>query len=320
MLLERGSEKVISFDIAPKPQLSSSDPRIEWVKGDITKLDDLVNACKGADCMFHIAALVGPFHARHLYYEINTKGTVNVIEACRRCKIRKIVCAGTPGTRMDGKDIENKSEAELPVPKRFTAVYAETKSLGEDALRESCCDELMSLVVAPHQVYGPRDALFLPNILNACRTGRLRVFGGGRNVISWTHVDNYCHALIIAERKLFPGSPCLGQFYVVTDLEPQPFWAKIDEAALYMGYPSVAKKAHLPYWLLMGVAYCVGCLAWVLDALRIAPAHKVLDFCKVNTFTVTMMTIHRYFNISKARKELGYEPLLSFNDGWAQTL
>mmetsp|Transcript_88417 Transcript_88417/g.235138 ORF Transcript_88417/g.235138 Transcript_88417/m.235138 type:complete len:105 (-) Transcript_88417:65-379(-) len=35
---------------------------------------------------------------------------------------------------------------------------------------------------------------------------------------------------------------------------------------------------------------------------------------------VRMLTIHRYFNVSKARKELGYEPLHSFHDGWAQTL
>lgn len=221
---------------------------------------------------------------------------------------------------MDFSDIIDKSEDELPVPKKFTAAYAETKALGEKALRESCCDDLMSVVVAPHQVYGPRDALFLPNFLNACRSGKLRVFGSGRNRISVTHVDNYCHGLIIAERKLYPGSPCLGQFYVVTDLEPQYIWQMLDEASTSMGYPSILKKMHVPYGLLITLAYLVNFLAWTLDRLRIVEEYKVLNYLKINIFTVKMMTIHRQFNISKARRELGYEPLLTFKDGWSQTL
>ena len=78
--------------------------------------------------------------------------------------------------------------------------------MGEKAMTDACCDELMTVAVAPHQVYGPRDNLFLPNLLEACGTGRLRVFGNGKNRICFTHVDNYAHGLIIAERALKPGS------------------------------------------------------------------------------------------------------------------
>mmetsp|Transcript_88420 Transcript_88420/g.235150 ORF Transcript_88420/g.235150 Transcript_88420/m.235150 type:complete len:245 (-) Transcript_88420:65-799(-) len=221
---------------------------------------------------------------------------------------------------MNGSDIDNLSEDELPIPKKFLALYAETKAMGELALKDSVSDDLLSMVVAPHQVYGPRDALFLPNLLNACRTGKLRIFGSGRIRISMTHVDNYCHALVLAEKKLYPGSPCLGQFYVVTDLEPQLFWGVLDQASVYMGYSSLYSKWALPTWLLWPAAYFVSGLAWFCGAVGLAPEHKVLNFCKINPFTVRMLTIHRYFNVSKARKELGYEPLHSFHDGWAQTL
>jgi hypothetical protein len=104
--------------------------------------------------------------------------------------------------------------------------YAETKAMGEVAMREATCDDFMTVAVAPHQVYvlislcqraiaiatrhtslmlhryGPRDNLFLPNILEAGGTGRLRIFGDGTNRICFTHVDNYVHGLIIAERAL----------------------------------------------------------------------------------------------------------------------
>lgn len=51
---------------------------------------------------------------------------------------------------------------------------------------------------------------------------RLRIFAAGRtgygyNRVCYTHVDNYAHALIISERALYPDSPALGKFYIVTD-------------------------------------------------------------------------------------------------------
>ncbi len=52
-------------------------------------------------------------------------------------------------------------------------VYAETKAIGEMEMRAACSPSLMTVAVAPHQVYGPRDNLFLPNVLEAAGTGEL---------------------------------------------------------------------------------------------------------------------------------------------------
>merc|ERR1719331_900948 len=124
-------------------------------------------------------------------------------------------------------------------------------------MTDACTDEFMTCAVAPHQVYGPRDKLFLPNLLEAAGTGRLRVFGAGRNRICFTHVDNYAHGLIIAENALFKGSPALGKFYIVTDgaTHPHPegylyFWDVLEEAAVSMGFSSVKGRRALPMWLL----------------------------------------------------------------------
>jgi nucleoside-diphosphate-sugar epimerase len=91
------------------------------------------------------------------------------------------------------------------------------------AVTSACCDELMTVAIAPHQVYGPRDNLFLPNFLEAAGSGNLRIFGDGKNRICFSHVDNYCHGLIIGERALYKGSPALGNFYIVTDGDTHPF-------------------------------------------------------------------------------------------------
>ena len=100
---------------------------------------------------------------------------------------------------------------------KFLQPYAETKALGEKLIRDACGSkegDLLTIAVAPHQVYGPRDALFLPSLLATAASGKLRIFGNGQNRISFCHVDNYCHGLILGALSLYPGSPSLGKYYV----------------------------------------------------------------------------------------------------------
>ena len=277
-------------------------------QGDLTKFDDLKKAFKGIDSVWHIGALVGPYHAYEMYEKVNYEGTLNVVKACRELKIRKLVYSSSPGTRFDGSDIEGRTEAELDFPEVYLQPYAETKAMGERAALAACDgDSLLVTAVAPHQVYGPRDQLFLANFLKAGK--KLRVFGKGRNKISTCYVDNYCHGLILGEQALYPGSPALGKFYIVTDGEPVFFWDMIDHALTECGYTSIKKRFALPTWFMMGLAYVSLALGALLG-----------KKFRLNPFAVKMMVIHRWFNIDAARKDLGYEPLVTFEEAFAKTI
>mmetsp|Transcript_953 Transcript_953/g.1511 ORF Transcript_953/g.1511 Transcript_953/m.1511 type:complete len:364 (-) Transcript_953:428-1519(-) len=319
MLVQRGAKEVVSFDIR-EPDTSSpaleflteeEKKRVKYVTGDLTKPNDVIEAFKGADCVWHIAALVGPFFQKGLYYKVNYEGTLNVIKACQVNNIPKLIGSSSPSTRFDGNDIDGLKESDLSIRPsgEFLEPYAETKAMGEVALREACCPELLTVAIAPHQVYGPRDGLFLPNLLMATQQGKLRVFGKGENNVSFTHVDNYCHGLIIAVDKLYVGSPILGKFYIVTDGGKVNFWRAIDEAGMELGYKSLFDKFHLPLWFMMSIAYFL----------------KMISICtgikfRITPFTVKMLTIHRWFDISAAEKDLGYKPLITFKEGWKQTV
>jgi nucleoside-diphosphate-sugar epimerase len=272
----------------------------------------------GADCVWHNAAAVGPFHPRDLYFKVNYEGTLVVIRACKEAGVKKIVMSSSPSTRFDGSDVDGLSEAQLPpLPQpRYLQTYAETKAMGEKALTDACCPELMTCAVAPHQVYGPRDNLFLPNLLEAAGSGRLRVFGKGLNRICFTYVDNYAHGLIIAERALVPGGKALGQFYIVTDGATHPFaegyllfWDILEEASLHMGFSSIKNRVSLPMWLLWLLASVCEAITWLLGITL-----------KLSYFNVKMLTMHRWFTINKAEEDLGYKPIVSFADGWGDTL
>lgn len=307
----------VSFDVREKPEDALESKKVEYIQGDLTKPEDVERAVRGSDVVFHIAAVVGPYYPHALYEKVNYQGTVNVVKACRKLKVRKIVMSSSPSTRFDpwNLDIVGKREDELKFPdersppRGFTAEYARTKAMGERYCCKANSAELMTVCVAPHQVYGPRDSLMLPSLLEACGTGRLRIFGSGNNLISFTHVDNYCHGLILAERALRKGSPALGKFYIVTDGPARKFWDELERASVGMGYPSLKGKFHLPLWLLLPIAATCECLSY-LFGVRL----------KLNRFAVKMLVIHRYFDISNAKRDLKYEPIIKFEDGWKETI
>ena len=137
--------------------------------------------------------------------------------------------------------MKGKSEQELFIINKgdytpvFLQPYAETKAMGEKVILDACGNsegDLLTIAVAPHQVYGPRDSLFLPSLLEAAGSGKLRIFGNGENLISFCHVDNYCHGLILGYEALRPDSPALGKFYIITDGQAIPFWKALDQVRL----------------------------------------------------------------------------------------
>ena len=327
MLLERGASTVICFDItkpsavleerfkeAEKQFGGSIILKVGRTDGDLTSAEAVEKAFQAApkkvDVVYHIAALVGPFHDAKMYHAVNFEGTMKIIENCRKYKVPRLVYSSSPSTRFTGADIEGLREDQLDFPKTYLALYAETKAYGEMEVAKALDPPtFMTISVAPHQVYGPHDGLFLPNLLEAAGNGRLRIFGSGRSMISVCYADNYAHGLMCGADALYENSPALGKFYIVTDGEPQSFWKFINQAIVAMGFTDLYTKFHLPVWLLYGVAYVCNAVGFIIG-----------KKFKLNPFNVCMLTIHRYFSIENAKRDLKYEPLFKTEESWPLTI
>jgi nucleoside-diphosphate-sugar epimerase len=359
MLLERGCQRIISFDIA-SPIVSTSSPyyspaiadrRVTFIQGDLSKYEDLEKcipqASRPIECIFHIAALVGPYHATENFMKVNYFGSLNVLKLAKTHEIKKIVMSSSPSTRFPYPDpnIDGLTEDDLfrvnggDYPRAFHQPYAESKALGEKAILDACCccsnksdnrnrhteeDGLLTVAVAPHQIYGPRDRLFLPNLLAASAGSAgllsLRIFGTGTNKISMCHVDNYCHGLILGYRALYRGSVALGKFYVITDDNCVFFWKTLNSAVVGMGFPSLEKKWHIPLRFIIGLAYVCYYLGQLVSLFTGVPFYQIDAKVKLNPFTMKMLTIDRYFKIDNAKKDLGYQPVVEFEKGWIETV
>lgn len=217
--------------------------------------------------------------------------------------------SSSPSTRFTGADVEDATEDDLPFPDTWLAEYAETKAKGEMEVAKACSDELMTISVAPHQVYGPYDNLFLPNLLETAGNGRLRIFGDGRSIISVCYADNYAHGLMCGADALYQGSPALGKFYIVTDGKPVKFWEFINQAIVAMGFVDLTTKFHLPVWLLYAIAYVANVIGAIIG-----------KKFKLNPFNVRMLTMHRYFSLKNAQRDLQYEPVVDQSEAWPATI
>ena len=87
------------LDIVPPPANAWRHERIKYVTGDVCDEATLDALVEGADCVWHNAAAVGPFHPRELYFKVNYEGSLNVVRACRKAGVPKIVMSSSPSTR-----------------------------------------------------------------------------------------------------------------------------------------------------------------------------------------------------------------------------
>ena len=332
ILVERGCKHVVSFDIAPAPKNAIENDAIHYIQGDIRDYQTVLNVTKNIDAIFHIAALVGPYHPKDAYKKVNYDGTVNILNASKHHNIKRIVMSSSPSTRFPYPDpnIYNKTEDELYVINGnndyapvFLQPYAETKAQGEKVIRDACGTketDLLTIAVAPHQVYGPRDGLFLPSLLSVAGNNKLFIFGDGTNRISFCYVDNYCHGLILGYEALYEDSPALGKFYVITDGDGQIFWKVIDHAIVSMGFTSIWSKMKLPGWFMLGLGYITVFIGNIVSFFTRIPENRINYYLKLNPFAVKMLLIDREFNINAAKRDLNYVPLYTFEDGWKITI
>jgi len=107
---------------------------------------------------------------------------MHILEACKKYQVPRLVNSSSSSTRFTGGDIEGLREDQMEIPEKFLARYAETKAYAEKEVHKACDPDngFYTVSVAPHQVYGLRDPLFMPALLETAGLGKLRVFGKGK--------------------------------------------------------------------------------------------------------------------------------------------
>lgn len=304
-LLARGAVVSI-YGRTPQPGLAAQGIRI--IQGDLGDVARLREAVAGMDAVFHVAAKAGVWGDEQAYVDTNVVGTRNVIQACEVAKVRRLVYTSTPSVVFNGAAFRGADER-LPYGRNWLCDYARTKAIAEQMVLDAHDDKgLRTVAIRPHLIWGVGDPHIVPRLLDRAAKGRLRIIGDGVNRVDITHVANAAHAHLLALDALDRGT-CGGKAYFVSQGEPVVLWHWIDELVRGVGLPGVEKRIPLK------TAYTLGAVlegAWSLFGLRGEPP--------MTRFVAVELAKDHWFDISAARRDLGYAPIVSTKDGLAELI
>ena len=178
-----------SLDIGRKLQ----EQGIEFIPADIKDQSQVDKAFSPADCVIHCAAKAGDWGTYQEFYETNVIGTRNVINACKRNDIRKIIYISTPSAYFNGKDRYNILESEPLPQQQFN--YGKTKLMAESELLELEKEGFKTIILRPRAVYGKYDQNMVPRFLKLAEKKNLPLINDGKALVDITCVDNLMSAV-----------------------------------------------------------------------------------------------------------------------------
>jgi nucleoside-diphosphate-sugar epimerase len=298
-LLDRGLA-VRSLARSDSPQLREWG--VELVRGDIADPDAVARAVEGCDAVFHVAALVDIWGPWERFFATNVTGTRNVIAACQAQGVAKLIYTSTPSVVHGGDAVSGVDES-AGYPEHFEAHYPATKAIAERELLAANSASLATIAIRPHLVWGPGDTSMLPRVLAKARAGRVRNIGAPQR-IDTCYIDNAVDAHLLAYDALAPGAAAAGRAYFITQGEPLDGPAFLDDLLGAAGLPPVTKsisikKARMAARVAEGI--------WKLFRLGGEPP--------ITRFVVSQLSTAHWYDISAAKRDLGYAPRVSYSEG-----
>lgn len=277
---------------------------VEIVHADLCDQKAMIGACQGMDAVFHVGGIAGIGGPWKNYYEINVLGTQHIVEGCWKHGVGRLVYTSSPSVTFDGRSQEGIDES-VPYPERWLCHYPRSKAMAEQyALAANGKNGLAACSLRPHLIWGPRDQNLIPRLLDRARAGGLRRIGDGSNRVDMVYVENAASAHLQAADALTSNSPVAGRAYFISQGEPVNCWQWIDELLRLAGLPPVQKSCSFRTAWLLGVA-CE--TVYRLARLRGEPP--------MTRFLAAQLSQSHYFDISRARRDFGYEPKISIAEG-----
>ena len=272
------------------------DSRIEIFKGDFCNPEDIESACAGMDYVIHCGALLKGWGRRSEYIRTNVEGTRNVLEACAKHNIKRLVHTSSPSAHALKNNL-NITEEDQNEKNRLN-YYIESKLIAEKLVRGQ--DRVPYSIIRPRGITGIGDKNMLPVLINVNRQIGIPLFQKGKVMVDLVCAENAALALRLCMEK----DEALGQAYNITNGEPKLVTELAEEMFTALG--TKARYIRLPF---IPVYAAAGLLETVWKLLKIYD--KAPPLTRINVCTLGRSQI---FSIEKARRELGYEPKVSLSE------
>lgn len=297
-LLAQGHQ-VASFSRNPHPDLETLG--VDQLCGNIANAGSVKNALRGRDVVFHVAAKAGVWGTFEDYFRTNVTGTQNVITACRSCRVPMLVYTSSPSVVFDGSDMQGVDES-VPYPSHYHAAYPQTKAMAEQSIMAAADEDLQTIALRPHLIWGPRDNHLVPRIISRAKS--LRRVGDGHNRVDTIYIDNAAFAHVLAMQALEQNPFVSGRTYFISDDNPIALWEMVNRILAAGGKPPVTRSISPT------AAFGIGAiLEWVYRSFGLAGEPKM------TRFVARELATSHWFDISAAKRDLGYTAEISIDEG-----
>lgn len=292
---------------------------VRYLTGDISSLSDIdrvLNAVRPT-VVIHCAGTMTVSRAAipdDVVRNINLDGTRLMLDASSRFGVKAFVFTSSASVaqKYDGgfRDLINCDETAPTLEEGDDGlIYSRTKAAAERLVLAADDPAGMRTVsLRPAAIYGEYDTDLIPGFIARVRTGRSgQQIGDGKNLFSFTYGGNSADAHLLAAARLLQPDPAgvAGEAFFITDDTPVPFWDFARAVYLAAGDTTPREKIRV---MNPTVAFCI---AWVSEWVAWFTGSKPM----LATAMVKYCTMNRWYNISKAKQRLGYQPKVEWQEG-----
>jgi len=327
-LVGKGAKHVRVLDRVQTRFLGVSD--VDFMVGDIGDLDTVKNAVAGMDVIFHTASFFGdpPFGSfgdGKLVWAVNVEGTRNVIVAAReegKKKLNnnpeaavKVIYIGSSSAVFNGdRDFIQETE-ETGFPDHHVDHYGRCKAVAEKEVMaaNTPSDGLLTCVLRPNGIYGENEMIHVPRIrqLASAMGGIIFVHFGQQYQCDWTFIDNLSFACMLAAEKLTYGSSLCGTDYNITDGESINV-VEFFRPMMEMTEASIKPLIYIPHAVIFFFTFLAELICFLLQPIvTLRPPFTIIEGLKIAK--------SHSFSIEKAKKDMGYHPIVSLSEGRERT-
>ena len=267
---------------------------VEVATGDLTDPDTLAQTAEGCALVYHVAAITGSRNASIREREaVNVKGAADMVAAAARAGARRFVHVSTCGVYGS----RNRFPADEASPMRPDTPYRISKARAERAVLETARRTGLPVVVARlASIYGPGATKWLP-LCRSIRRNRFRMIGDGRNPLHLGHVFDIVDGL----RRCAETPGIEGRCYNLGAAEPVAIGQLVATIERALGVRTTRRPwPAFPFRVTRHVDLALS-------------RHLGLKLRRLHSYDLFLGA--RWFEIARARRELGYRPRVASAEG-----
>ncbi len=271
--------RVLDLNGPNDPELERS---IEFIKGDVRDAQIMAMACHDVDTVFHLAAAVLPTRGKRAYESINFGGVHNMLQASLDNQVQQVVHISTSAVYGVPRQLPVAEESAF----KPMGYYGNAKFRGEQEIRRYRERGLRVCILRPRTIIGTERLGIFHILFDWIKAGkRIPVIGSGNNIFQFVSARDVVEASLLAGKAESNDEFNIGAEEFST--------VRADLEALVNHAGSGSRVVSIP-------APLVKASLQILDLVRLSPLmdwqYKVAD----KPF---------YFDITKAKKLLGWRPL-----------